>query len=53
MSADDIAPIASRADFVGGMDPALVAASETSSDGATFHFTWPKTPRVSAEGSTT
>lgn len=27
-----------RADFVGAMDPALVAASETATDGTTFHF---------------
>lgn len=27
-----------RADLVGAMDPALVAASETHTDGATFHF---------------
>lgn len=27
-----------RADFVAAMDPALVAASETRTDGATFHF---------------
>ena len=27
-----------RADLVAAMDPALVAASETTTDGATFHF---------------
>ena len=27
-----------RADFVSAMDPALVAASETATDGTTFHF---------------
>lgn len=30
--------VLARADFVSAMDPALVAASETRTDGATFHF---------------
>lgn len=30
--------VLARADFVAAMDPALVAASETRTDGATFHF---------------
>jgi hypothetical protein len=30
--------VLARADLVAAMDPALVAASETRTDGATFHF---------------
>jgi len=30
--------VLARADYVSAMDPALVAASETQTDGATFHF---------------
>jgi hypothetical protein len=30
--------VLARADFVAAMDPALVEASETRTDGATFHF---------------
>ena len=30
--------VLARADFVAAMDPAVVAASEITTDGATFHF---------------